>query len=167
MTVSNPLNRLALIAAFAALTAITACADYELVNSKGSPEALAQAVLDGLEADDREALEALLVTQDEHLNLLWEHLPESNHLRFEVARELNVRNSRDGMNRALNQHGGTEFELIRIEFTDDPEVYETFTLHRGTKLWVRRLSDGEEGNLPILDVVLELNGRWKLMNFEE
>ena len=59
------------------------------------------------------------------------------------------------------------FELLGVEFTDPPEVYETFTWHFGPRLRVRRLSDGREGELPILDVVLERNGRWKLMNFEE
>jgi len=153
----------------AALIALVAlgCAEHPLSNSASSAEELAQAVLDGLEAEDREVLDALLVTEEEHRDLLWEHLPESNDLTFEVAREWNVRNSQEGLGRALNKYGGTEFEFVRIEFTDDPEVYETFTLHRGTKLWVRRVSDGEEGNLPILDVVLELDGRWKLMNFEE
>jgi hypothetical protein len=143
------------------------CADRPLTDSKESAEALARAVLEGLEAEDREALDALLVTQDEHRDLLWDFLPESNDLTFEVAREWNVRNSQEGLGRALDRYGGTKFEFIRIEFTDDPEVYETFTLHRGTRLWVRRASDGEEGNLPILDVVLEMDGRWKLMNYEE
>jgi hypothetical protein len=32
---------------------------------------------------------------------------------------------------------------------------------------VRRVSDGEEGVLPILDVVVEYGGRWKLLNYDE
>jgi hypothetical protein len=168
MKILNSIHRSALGAALAALlTASGGCADTELVGSQGSPDALARAVLDGLEARDRGALEALLVTREEHRDLLWNELPESNHLRFEVARELNVRNTREGLTHALDRFGGQELELVKIEFTKDPEIYETFALHRGTKLWVRRLSDGREGDLPILDVLLERNGRWKLMNFEE
>lgn len=141
--------------------------DDALSHSKGSAEELAQAVLDGLETRDRAALEALLVTREEHRDLLWDELPERTYMSFEVARELNERNTRKGLIRALDRYGGQAFELLGIEFTDPPEVYETFTWHFGPRLRVRRLSDGREGELPILDVVLERNGRWKLMNFEE
>jgi hypothetical protein len=75
--------------------------------------------------------------------------------------------TREGLTRALDRYGGEADELIEIEFTDSPEVYETFTLHFGARLRVRRTSDGREGGLPILDVGLERNGRWKLMNFEK
>lgn len=141
--------------------------DDALSHSKGSAEELAQAVLDGLEARDRAALEELLVTREEHRELLWDELPERTYLSFEVARELNERNTRKGLARALDRFGGEAYELIDLEFTDPPEVYETFTWHFGPRLRVRRVSDGREGELPILDVVLERNGRWKLMNFEE
>ncbi|MGD2154677.1 MAG: hypothetical protein PVG79_15515 [Gemmatimonadales bacterium] len=162
------MHRSALGAAFTALLVVGGgCADTGLVGSQASADALARTVLDGLEARDRRALETLLVTREEHRDLLWSELPESNHLRFDVARELNVRNTREGLTRALDRFGGQRYELVAIEFTDAPEIYETFTLHRGTALRVRRSSDGREGNLPILDVVLERNGRWKLMNFEE
>lgn len=141
--------------------------DDSLDHSKGSPEELAEAVLAGLGARDRAALEALLVTREEHRELLWDELPERTYMSFDVARELNERNTRKGLTRALDRYGGQAFELLGIEFTDPPEVYETFTWHFGPRLRVRRLSDGREGELPILDVVLERNGRWKLMNFEE
>jgi hypothetical protein len=59
------------------------------------------------------------------------------------------------------------FKLLSIEFTKDTEVYDGFTLYRGAVLRVRRLSDGREGNLKILDVMVESHGRWKLMNYEE
>jgi hypothetical protein len=141
--------------------------DDGLSYAKRSPEELAEAVLAGLEARDRAALEALLVTRDEHRELLWGELPERTYMSFEVARELNERNTREGLTRALDRYGGQAFELLDIEFTDEPEVYETFTLHFGPRLRVRRVSDGREGELPILDVILERNGHWKLMNFEE
>jgi hypothetical protein len=159
------------VVAFSGLVTCLALAcgrgDDALSHSKGSPEELVEAVLAALEARDRAALEALLVTREEHRDLLWDELPERTYMSFEVARELNERNTRDGLTQALDRYGGQEFELIEIEFTDPPEVYETFTWHFGPRVRVRRVSDGREGELPILDVVLERNGRWKLMNFEE
>lgn len=138
-----------------------------LSHSQASADDLARAVVAALEAEDTTALEELWVTEAEYRTLLWDELPESQHLEFEFVWDLNRRNSRDGMSRALSRFGGEDFEFLRIEFTEEPEVYETFTLHRGTELWVRRVSDGEEGVLPVLDVVLERDGRWKLMNYDE
>ncbi len=160
---------LALAAAFfAALPLVgTSCARSPLSNSFENPEALAQAVLDALQREDRDALRALMVTREEHENLLWEQLPESNHLPFDYARQLNERNSNKGIGQAISRYGGNEFELISIEFTGPPEQYGGFTLHFGTVLTVRRVSDGEEGTLPILEVILEYDGRWKLMNYDE
>jgi hypothetical protein len=110
---------------------------------------------------------ALMVTREEHETLLWEQLPESNHLPFSYARDLNERNSGKAITAALDRYGGTEFEFISVEFMGEPEVYEGFTLHFGAVLTARRVSDGVEGTLPIFDVVLEYGGRWKLMNYDE
>lgn len=160
------LRLIGLVSVFAC-SALTCGGDGALGHSRSTPEELARAVLAGLEVRDRAALEALLVTREEHRGLLWDDLAEPTYMSFEIARELNERNTREGLARALDRYGGQTFAVLEIEFTDPPEVYETFTLHFGTRLRVRLTSDGREGELPILDVVLERNGRWKLMNFEE
>lgn len=161
--------RRALLVLLALLVPITAsaCAENGLSDAYRSREALARAVLRAIADNDRDALHALRVTRDEHLELLWDELPESRDTPFEFAWNLNQANSRKGLRNALARYGGTEFELAAIEFTEPPEVYDTFTLHFGTRLVVRRVRDGREGELPILDVILERNGRWKLMNFKD
>ena len=143
------------------------CGNPTLSNSFSSPEQLGQAVLDGLAAKDAEALWDLVVTPEEHRELLWEFLPESNTYSFEYVREWSERNSRDGLANVLRRLGGTEFELIRVEFTEGSEEYPDFTVFLGTRLHVRRVSDGETGTLSLLDVMVAYDGRWKLMNFEE
>ena len=138
-----------------------------LTNTRGSAEDVAQAVLDAVAAKDRPALEALMVSEAEHRDLLFDQLPESHTWPFPFVRDLNMRNSMKGLGRTLKRYGGMQFELLAIEFTKDTEVYDGFALHRGAVLRVKRLSDGREGTLRILDVMVERNGRWKLMNYEE
>jgi len=145
----------------------TSCERSPLSNSYRSPEALAGAVLDALAQEDHDGLLALMVTSEEHESLLWNQLPESNHLTFEYARLLNERNSGKAITEAISNFGGNSFELVSIEFGEEVEQYEGFTLHFGAVLTVRRVSDGVEGTLPILDVVLEYGGHWKLMNYDE
>jgi hypothetical protein len=139
----------------------------DLTNTYGSPEALVEAVLEGLANRDGAALEALVVTREEHRDLLWDQLPESRDVSFAFARDLNERNTRKGLNQALADFGGQRFELIDIEFTDDSEHYDGFSIHFVQRLVVRRVSDGREGTLDILDVMVERAGRWKLMDYDE
>lgn len=155
----------------AALLAVVGCGRLEgrtpLTNSFPSADALGRAVVAAVESRDREALEGFLVSREEHRELLWDQLPESDDLPFDYARSLNMHNTQKGLDRAFRDHAGSELEFLRLEFTEPDEVYENFKLHFGARLWVRRVSDGEEGYLPILDVVLEYGGRWKPMNYSE
>jgi hypothetical protein len=160
---------------FLALPLAIGCLDAEsgpvdgagLTHAHGSPEALARAVLRGLEHRDRAALERLLVTREEHRELLWEELPERSYFTFGDARSLNERNTRRALTEALARFGGHALELESIEFTGRPEVYKSFTLQRGARLTVRDPESGRVGTLPILNVVLERDGLWKLMHFDD
>jgi hypothetical protein len=150
-----------------AALAASSCSKPGFGNSYHSMEELAQAVLDGLRLKDEEALWALIVTPEEHETLLWEHLPESQTYSFEYVRQWSERNSRKGLRNALDRFGGIEYELIDIEFTEADEEYPEFTVHFGTRLHVRQVDTGATGVLPVLDVVVERKGQWKLMNYEE
>ncbi|MFW6084296.1 MAG: hypothetical protein ACODAA_03705, partial [Gemmatimonadota bacterium] len=136
-------------------------------NAYPSAETLVEAALAAVAAGDREAMESLLVTRDEHLDLLWPSLPESEHMTFEYARWLNEHNTRKAMQRALERFGGEEFRLRRIEYTKETETYPEFTLHRGATLVVERVSDGAEGELTLVDVLVERPEGWKLLDYEE
>jgi hypothetical protein len=147
---------------------LAGCANRSgLSHSVRSPEAVAEAVLAALADSSRDALEALLVTRDEHRDLLWPQLPERRDIEFEVARELNMRNTRKALSQMLTAFGGERFELVQLDLTDDAEPYDGFTIHYVRRFAVRRVSDGQEGTLPILDVLVERKGRWKPMNYDE
>lgn len=169
------ISRLTLAAALLAVAAsapvVAGCAD--VVQARGmerareSPEAVAREVLDAIERKSERGLRRLLVTREEHRNLLWPHLPERQTLPFEYVRGLNMHNTTEGIDEALRTYGGDNLEFVRIEFRREPERYESFTLHRGARVWVRRASDGTEGYIETLDVLVEWNGRWKPMNYAE
>lgn len=170
-----PLRTLLALVAALPFVALGACADADgrpvdgagLIHAHRSPEALARAVVDGVAANDREALERLLVTREEHRELLWRQLPESGYMSFGDALSLNERNTDEALRDLLRTHGGTRFELVGISFAGEPEVYDEFTLHRGARLRVREKESGRVGLLPVLDVVLERGGLWKPMHYVE
>lgn len=138
-----------------------------LSDAYASPRILGEAVLEALRAGDREALQALRVTRQEYLELFWPELPESDDTPFDFVWQLNDDHSRVGIRQAVELYGGEDFDLISLRFTEPPEVYSTFTVHFGAELRVRRVSDGREGTLPILSVVVERQGLWKLLTFRE
>lgn len=161
----------AILAVGASVLVGVGCADVvqarAMARARESPEAVARAVLDAIEHENGRKLERLLVTREEHRALLWPHLPERKTLPFSYVRKLNRHDTREGIDAALRKYGGDELEFLRIEFLEQPERYEDFTLHRGARVWVRRASDGEKGYVGTLDVLVEWNGRWKPMNYAE
>lgn len=132
-----------------------------------SDSAAIQAALDAVQAEDVEALEAMLLTREEHRTLVWDSLPEKSYFSFDYVRLLNEKNSRKAITRALERYGGQELELVDVEYEKGTETYGDVTLHRGAKIRVRRSSDGEEGEIALVDVLFERNGGWKLMNYVE
>ena len=136
----------------------------ELTNAHASPSALGRAVLEALAAADRDALRALRVSREEWLELFWPELPESDNTPFDFVWQMKDDNSRRAEGAVLLEFGGQAFEFVDLKFTEAPEVYSGFTVHLGAQLWARRLSDGQEGVLPILSVVVERQGLWKLSN---
>lgn len=167
------LERSVLGAVLVAATALgaTACGDLEarsgLANARSSDEAVAREVLDAIASEDRAAMERLLITEEEHRELLWDQLPEKSTWSFDYVRWLNEHNTRKAITRAFEKWGGTEFQLLGIEYRKGVEEYDGFTLHRGAILHVRRTADGAEGTMELLDVLVERRGDWKPMNYTE
>lgn len=161
----------ALVSAGLAL-AVAACGENlaarsGLSNPYPGDRAVIQAALDALADADRAAMEALLLTREEHRTLVWDSLPEKNYFSFDYVRELNERNTEKAITRALERYGGQELELLEVSYGKVAETYGDVTLHRGAKIRVRRASDGREGEIDLVDVLLERNGGWTLMNYVE
>ena len=132
-----------------------------------SAEAATQAALDALHAGDESGLRALLLTREEHRDLLWDELPERTYFSFDYVRLLNEHNTKKAIQRALERYGGADLEVVSLEFEKPTEEYSDFRLHRGAKLTVRRRSDGREAQIDLVDVFVERNGGWKPMNYVE
>ncbi|MDT8435865.1 MAG: hypothetical protein RRA92_03825 [Gemmatimonadota bacterium] len=138
-----------------------------LENARSSDRAVIQAALDALAAGDRTAMEALLLTREEHRTLVWDSLPERHTFSFDYVRLLTERNTGKAISRALERYAGQRFELLDVTYEKGREVYGDVTLHRDANITVRRLDDGQEGTIPLVDVLFERNGGWKLMNYVE
>ena len=139
--------------------------DSALANARTSPEALARAALDAIEAGDEARLAALLITREEYETLLWPALPDRHQMPFDFAWSYTAPRSRNARKEVISRYEGVPLALERVELGTEVEPYESFALYRRSRMWVRRTDTGEIGMLPLMDTLLELEGAWKFMNF--
>jgi hypothetical protein len=138
-----------------------------LVNARTSPEALAEAALEALVAKDEEILVSLLVTREEYETLLWPSLPDKDHVPFEFVWSLTSPRSRKARREVMSEYGGLPLELVSVDLGAKVEAYDAFTLYQEARMTVRRMDTGREGLIPLMDVVVEMDGVWKFLNYGE
>ena len=153
------------------LVAAGACSDLAasspLAEARRSPEALAQAALDALEAEDDDALAQLMVSRSEYLELLWPGLPDRNHVPFEFVWSMTAPRSRNARRHHLSEYGGRNLKLVRVDLGTETEAYGEFVFHKDARMTVRDAETGDEGMIPLMDVLVEMGGGWKFLNFED
>lgn len=135
--------------------------------ARRSPEALAEAALAALAAHDEEALAALAVTRTEYESLLWPELPDGQHVTFEFVWGMSMPRTRKARRDQLGEYGGLPLELLRVEVGQETEVYQSFTLYKDSRMWVKNTDTGVEGQLPLMDVLVHMAGGWKFLNFRD
>jgi hypothetical protein len=137
-----------------------------LADSLSSPKAVGEAVVNALNGKDKEALRAVLVTKEEYIDHMWGSFPASDHWPADFAYSNLNKNSTKGINRWTERFGAKNYEFLDIRFTRSVEKYDGFRLHRGTMLQVRN-TKGEEKELRILGSVVEMDGQFKLLSYDE
>lgn len=154
-----------------ALLAPGACTDAvassPLANAYRSPEALAEAAVAALVAQDEAALAALAIGREEYETLLWPELPDGRNVTFDFVWGMSQPRTRKARRNQLRTYEGMPLEVVRVEPGEEKEVYESFTLHRDSRLIVRNTETGEEGRIPLMDVLVEMGGAWKFLNFRD
>lgn len=132
-----------------------------------SPEALGEAAVVALAANDDGALASLVVTRDEYEALLWPELPDGEHVTFDFVWGMSMPRTRKARRDQLGEYGGLPLELVRVEVGRETEAYDGFTLYKDSRMWVRNRESGVEGQLPLMDVLVEMGGGWKFLNFRD
>ena len=164
-------TRLTRTAVLMILVVSSACselaADSPLVEARRTPEALARAALDAVVAGDDHALASLMIRRDEYETLLWPSIPDRQHVPFAFVWSITGPRSRKARTAAIAEYRDLPLELVRVELGDEIEEYDEFVLHRDARMWVRRTDTGAEGTLPLMDVLVEMNGGWKFLNFHD
>ena len=132
-----------------------------------SPERVAEAVLDALAKEDGPALLALALSEMEFRTVVWPELPSSRPERglpFEYAWGDLHQKSTNELRRLLARAGGRRYELLGMTFDGESTPYETFTVHRDSRLRLRD-PEGAERDVRLFGSVLQRGGEYKLFSF--
>ena len=138
-----------------------------LAHAFGSPWQVAEAVLGALAADDGETLTALALSETEFRTVVWPELPASRPERgvpFDYAWGDLHQKSGNALRRLLARAAGVRYELLDVAFDGESMRYDTFTVHRESRLRVRA-PDGAEVDLRLFGSVLERGGEYKLFSY--
>ena len=150
---------------------VSACSeipvDSPLANARTSPESLARAALEALNAGDGDALDSLRVTREEYESLLWPALPDRNHVPFDFVWSITDPRSRKARREVMSEYEGIPLEFVKVDLGEDIESYDELTVFREARMTVRRADTGVEGMIPLMDALVEMGGGWKFLNFGE
>ena len=132
-----------------------------------SPERLAEAVLAALAADDGQALAALPLSETEFRTVVWPELPSSRPERglpFEYVWGDLHQKSGNALRRLVARAAGDAYDFVAIGFDGESTPYETFTVHRDSRVTVRG-ADGAEREMRLFGSVLQRGDEYKLFSY--
>lgn len=147
--------------------ATSADAPSPLHHTFGSAEELAEAVLGALAADDFDRLDALALSELEFRTVVWPELPSSRPERgvpFDYAWGDLHQKSTNELRRVVHRAGGESLKLVAIEFDGESTPYDTFIVHRDSRLTVRD-EEGVEREVRLFGSVLQRGDAYKLFSY--
>jgi hypothetical protein len=138
-----------------------------LSHTLDSPEAVASAVVNGLQRRDLDGLAALALTEQEFRELVWPQLPTSRPERNipwdYVWKDLRGK-SRLQLRARLNEFQDRGFRVMGVRFTGETTDYETFRVHRASTLTLRD-RDGHDTQMRLFGSMVEQDGRFKVFSY--
>jgi hypothetical protein len=156
-----------LITAAIALLVVVGCrSTAPLANADASAEGLATAVLEALARNDRAALEALALSEDEFRAHVWPELPAARperNLPFSYVWGDLRQKSRLRLAQTLREHGGTALTLLDVTFSSETK-YPSYVVHREATFRVRDAA-GTESEVRVCGSMLEKDGAWKVFSY--
>jgi hypothetical protein len=133
-----------------------------------SPEAVARAVLEGLNNRDVAGLEQLAITKHEFRKLVWPKLPAAKPGRNipwdYVWNDLSSKSVMQLRARLHEWQPTGDGVVVKVEFTGESTDYETFRVRRKSTVIIRT-PDGRETRQRLFGSIIEQSGRYKVFSY--
>lgn len=138
-----------------------------LGNTHPSSQALATAVLDGLQRRDMATLRALALNEQEFREQIWPELPAARperNLPFSYVWGDLRQKSEASLDQTFAGHAGRRYTLVSVRFAGEVTRYPSYTVHRETVLRVRDES-GAETDVRLFGSSVEKDDAWKVFSY--
>lgn len=133
-----------------------------------SPEAVARAVLEGLNTRDVAGLQELAITRHEFRKLVWPKLPAAKPGRNipwdYVWNDLSSKSLMQLQARLHEWQPTGDSAVVKVEFTGETTDYETFRVRRKSTVTLRT-PDGQEARHRLFGAIVEQGGRYKVFSY--
>jgi hypothetical protein len=133
-----------------------------------SPEAVARAVLKGLNSRDLAGLQELAITKHEFRKFVWPKLPAARPGRNipwdYVWNDLSSKSSMQLQARIHEWQPSGDGTVVKVEFTGETTDYETFRVRRKSAVTIRT-PDGHETRHRLFGSIVEQGGRYKVFSY--
>lgn len=152
----------------AGLILVATCAPSRapLADTRDSPAAVAQAVIDAVIAGNSEALASLALTEQEFREHIWPALPSARperNLPFSYVWGDLRQKSSASVATTLAKYRGQRLTLVDVRF-GEATPYEGYTVHRDS-VFVVRTADGTTDDVRLCGSMVEQRGRWKVFSY--
>ena len=137
-----------------------------LANTCESPEAVARAVLEAIQARDRARLDGLALSQQEFKDHVWPSLPAARperNLPFSYVWGDLQQKSGLSLSSMLHAHGGHRYDLVGVSF-EDVTPYAGYRVHRKATFRVRNAA-GTDAEVRVIGSMIEKDGGWKVFSY--
>ena len=135
--------------------------------SYSSLKKLALATVAALNDSSKAQLSVLQVSFDEYRDAVWSRVPDERHanMPIELAWEWVERDSRVAISRTLSDLGGRKLRFLRVYVLDGVQEFPLIRIHRDVRI-VATDKYGETHEFKFLNVVAEIDGRFKVVAFD-
>ena len=156
----------AIIAALLASVTAFRSGPAPLANTLSSPEAVAEAVVEAMQAGDLERLRALALTEEEFRAHVWPELPVSRpevNAPFDFVWNTLHDRSELFLRQRVGSFQGQSLDVKAVTFAGGTSTYGDVEVHRDTELVI----GGETGDrrVRLFGSLIEQDGAWKVFSY--
>lgn len=137
-----------------------------LADTRDSPVAVAQAVIEAVTAGNSAALASLALSEQEFREHIWPELPAARperNLPFSYVWGDLHQKSGTSLAATLARYRGQRLSLVDVRF-GEATAYQGYTVHRDS-VFVVRNADGFTEDLRLCGSMVEQGGRWKVFSY--
>lgn len=147
---------------------LAACAPSKppLADTRDSPAAIAQAVLDAVTAGNGAVLDSLALSEEEFREHIWPGLPAARperNLPFSYVWGDLHQKSGASLAATLARYRGQRLTLVDVRL-GEATSYPGYTVHRDS-VFVVRTADGATEDVRLCGSMVEQGGRWKVFSY--